>query len=872
MSIVGIDFGNMATLIAQTSKGGVDVILNDASNRQTASCMSFQGKQRYFGDAASSMARSNVKNTVSLMKLLVGRRYEEPAVQRELARAAFRHCAREDGGVGIVVDYDNEQKVLTVEHVMGMMLSLAKTIAYNANGKVQIADAVLAVPCWYTDAQRRGVMDACAIVGLNCLKVVNETTAIALSYGIYKSAKGLFSETDPVHIMFIDVGLTCYSVVIVDYVQEKLAVRATAWDQSVGGREIDALIVEYLCQQFEAKTKIDVRKNPKALLKLQAAAEKAKKTLSPAGVGEAVINVECLAEDSDLNCKLSLEELESRVAGVIAKLEAPILSALAEAGITREQLSDIEIVGGSSRVQCVKRALGSILGLDATALNFGLKTTMNADEAVARGGALQCAMLSSRVKVKPFNVTDTVQYPVEIAFEASGVAVGGEGEEEGKAGAEGESKGESQEEAVQIFSRGDEMPHKPRRLTFRNKNKSFDLSVRYGASAVASADSASSCVLPEGTCRTIANYRVEVPEAYAACAMGNDIRVTFGLDRSGCVNVVSAHLMEEVPDEPEPVVAAPDDAPVVPEGEAKEGEAKEAETPVAAPPAAPKRRYRKIDLVTTPLQMFSLSAAQVKTAVELESAMTIEDTLIRETADKRNELESFIYTMRDKLDSALKEYCTEAEKTSLTTGMEAAEEWLYGDGFESTKAEYVKKIDALKGPSALIEFRYSEEQNRPQACEQLKQHVGHIRTFAANTDVDHDHITVEERDTLRREADKLESWMYDMLAKQADRKQNDDPVLTCESVSNKRHEVHGLTNGILTKKRPKVEPPAPVPEAKTEEKKSSEPEAEASPNAEGDAAPAAEDKEEPAAAADSEQKSEEAPAAEDSSEKMDTTA
>jgi heat shock protein 4 len=826
MSIVGIDFGNMSTLIAQTSKGGVDVILNDASNRQTASCMSFQGKQRYFGDAASSMARSNVKNTVSLMKLLVGRRYDEPAVQRELARAPYRHCAREDGGVGIIVEYDNEQKVLAAEHVMGMMLSLAKTIAYNANSKVPIGDAVLAVPCWYTDAQRRGVLDACAIVGLNCLKVVNETTAIALSYGIYKSAKGLFSETDPVHVMFIDVGLTCYSVVIVDYVQEKLVVRSTAWDQSVGGREIDALIVEYLCQQFEAKTKIDVRKNPKALLKLEAAAEKAKKTLSPAGVAEAVINVECLAEDSDLNCKLSLEELESRVSGVIAKLEAPILSALAEANLTRDQLSDIEIVGGSSRVQCVKRSLGAILGLDPAALNYGLKTTMNADEAVARGGALQCAILSSRVKVKPFNVTDAVQYPVEVAFEASGVAVGGEGEEDGKAG-EGECKGEckgGEEEAVQIFSRGDEVPHKPRRLTFRNKNSSFDVTVRYGASAVAmGGDSAASCVLPQGTCRTIGSYRVHVPEAYttAVPAQGYDVRLTFGLDRSGCVYVVSAHLMEEVADESEP------DAPAAPaaegegkegegkEGEGKEGEGKEGEAPA---PAAPKRRLKKVDLEITSLQTFALSAAAVQAAIELESAMTIADTLIRETADKRNELESFVYTMRDKLDSALKEYCTEAEKASLTADMEAAEEWLYGDGFESTKAEYMKKIDALKGPSALIEFRCSEEQNRPEACEQLKQHVGHIRTFAANTDADHDHITAEERDTLREEADKIESWMYDMLGKQADRRQYEDPVMTCESMINKRQEMHGKTNAILSKKRPKVEPPAPVPEARSEEK------------------------------------------------------
>ena len=328
MSIVGIDFGNTSLLISQAAKGGVDVILNDASMRQTATSMSFQGKQRFFGDAAAAMARSNVKNTISCMKLLVGRRYDEPAVQAELAKAPFRHTRTVDGGVGVIVTYNDEDKVIPAEHLMAMMLSLGKTIAFNANNKVNIADSVLAVPCWFTDAQRRGIMNACSIVGLNCLKVVKETTAIALSYGIYKSAKGLFSETEPVHVMFIDIGYTCYSVVIADFVQEKLVIRSTAWDQ-LGGRDFDDVIIEFLAEQFQKKTSINVRNNVKAMLKLQAAAEKAKKTLSPVGVTEANISVECLAEDRDVNCNLTLEEFERRSAALIARLEAPILSALA---------------------------------------------------------------------------------------------------------------------------------------------------------------------------------------------------------------------------------------------------------------------------------------------------------------------------------------------------------------------------------------------------------------------------------------------------------------------------------------------------------------------------------------------------------------
>jgi heat shock protein 4 len=160
-----------------------------------------------------------------------------------------------------------------------------------------------------------------------------------------------------------------------------------------------------------------VRGNTKAILKLQAAAEKAKKTLSPAGVNEVNISVECLADDTDCNAMLTKAEFESRAEPLVARLRGPVEQALREAGLTKEQISEVEIVGGSSRVNIIKRTLSEILGLDASAVNYGLKTTMNADEATSRGGALQCAMLSSRVKVKPFNIVDRLYYGVNASFE-----------------------------------------------------------------------------------------------------------------------------------------------------------------------------------------------------------------------------------------------------------------------------------------------------------------------------------------------------------------------------------------------------------------------------------------------------------------------
>eukprot|EP01032_Pedospumella_encystans_P027911 gene27911-31528_t len=417
MSVAGIDFGNLNLLIGQTSKGGVDVILNESSNRQTAVAVSVQGKQRFIGDSGAAMARSNITNTISMMKMLVGRKFDDADVQAEIANLPFKTVKLPSGGVGISIMYNDEPLTVSAEHAMAMMLVKAKDTSSKANAGVNIGDAVLAVPHWFTESQRRGVVQAAEIAQLNCLKVANESVLVALSYGIFKSAKKLFSETEPQHVMFIDIGFTGMSVTIVDFIQENMKVLSTVCERTVNGRNLDNIIIEFLAETFQKKTGKDVRKNIKAVLKLQAAAEKAKKTLSPAGVNEVNISVECLADDIDLNALLTRKEFEDRAAELVSRLRAPIEKCLQEAGLTASQLTETEIVGGTSRVNIIKRTLGEILQLDASALNYGLKTTMNADEASSRGGALQCAMLSSRVKVKPFNIIDRLPYGIAASFE-----------------------------------------------------------------------------------------------------------------------------------------------------------------------------------------------------------------------------------------------------------------------------------------------------------------------------------------------------------------------------------------------------------------------------------------------------------------------
>ena len=791
MSVCGIDFGNLNALIAQAGKGGVDMVLNGASLRQTATCMSFQGKQRFFGDAAASMMRSNIKNTIDCMKLLVGRNYDDADVQLELSKAFYKHCKLPSGGVGIIVDYNDEETTLPVEHVMAMMLTKLKDTVLGTNG-IAIGDAVLAVPSWFTDSQRKGVLHAAEIAELNCLKIVNEGTAVALSYGIYKSAKKLFSETEPVHCMFVDVGYTCYTVTLADFVQEKLIIRSSVCDRELGGRDFDDVIIEFMAEQFQTKTGIDVRRNAKALRKLQAAAEKAKKTLSPAGVTQANISVECLAEDTDLNCILTLAEFETRCASLLSRLEGPILEALGEAQIDRSEVAEVELVGGSVRINCIKKILSEVMGLDASQVNYGLKTTMNSDEAVARGAALQCAIESSRIKVKPFSIIERVQYPVEVQYTADGADA-----------PVAESKGDDMEDecvqcssgglnTIEIYARGDELPRKPRRLTFRNKTDSFVLQTVYGPAAK----------LPPGQDRLIGTHTVKIPQEYTSSP--HDVRVTFVMDKHGCVQVSSAQLMEELP-------ATPSPAPQEPEENAAKGAEDKGEDK-AATPAVPKRRFKKVDLHVETVCV-GLTRKDIADCLEKEAHMANEDRIIIETADRRNELESYVYGMRDKLDASLAEFATNSEKAQFRELIDRTENWLYEDGFDSTKSVYTKKLDELKVLGNPIEKRLWEQSNRGEAVDAMKRQIEICKTFASDNSEAREHITAEEKAKVRAEADKAEEWLYDQLEKQGELSPYNDPIITVDSIGSKRKTLHTATKDIMAK-------PKPIP--KKEEQKPAE--------------------------------------------------
>lgn len=302
--------------------------------------------------------------------------------------------------------YLGEPRQFSVTQLTAMYLGKLRDIASNEL-KTGVSDIVITVPGWFTDIQRRALLDAAQIAGLNCLRLINDTTAVALGYGITKS--DLPEPENPRHVVFVDVGHSSTSASVVAFSKGRLDVKATAYDRHAGGRDIDYALVQHFAAEFKEKYKIDVLSSPKATFRLAAGCDKVKKVLS--ANAEAPLNVESIMNDIDATSRLTREEYEKLIAGVLDRIPGPIQQALADSGLTLEQIDAIELVGGCTRIPAVRAKIQSVLEGKV------LSTTLNQDEAAARGATFSCAMLSPIFRVREFSIHDITPYSIKFHWE-----------------------------------------------------------------------------------------------------------------------------------------------------------------------------------------------------------------------------------------------------------------------------------------------------------------------------------------------------------------------------------------------------------------------------------------------------------------------
>lgn len=304
------------------------------------------------------------------------------------------------------MNYLGEQQAFSATQLVAMYLGkLRDTAAHELN--TAVSDVVIAVPGWFTEKQRRATIDAAQIAGLNVLRLINDTTAAAYEYGIKKF--DLPEADNPRHVVFVDVGHSDMSVAVVAFSKGQLTVKSTAYDRNLGGRDIDFALVRHFANEFKGKYKIDVLSSPKAVFRLAASCEKLKKILS--ANTEAPLNVESIMEDIDASSKLNREQYETLIADVLDRVTAPIQAALADSGLTLEQIDAIELLGGSTRIPAVRQRIQSVFQ------GKTLSTTLNQDEAVARGATFACASLSPVFRVRKFSMVDIGSYAIKVQWD-----------------------------------------------------------------------------------------------------------------------------------------------------------------------------------------------------------------------------------------------------------------------------------------------------------------------------------------------------------------------------------------------------------------------------------------------------------------------
>nr|XP_025978277.1 heat shock 70 kDa protein 4L [Dromaius novaehollandiae] len=722
MSVVGIDLGFLNCYIGVARSGGIETIANEYSDRCTPACISLGSKTRAIGNAAKSQIVTNVKNTLHGFKKLHGRAFEDPYIQAERAKLPYELQKMPNGSVGVKVRYLDEERPFAIEQITGMLLAKLKETSESALKK-PVADCVISVPSFFTDAERRSVMAAAQIAGLNCLKLMNETTAVALAYGIYKQDLPALEEK-PRNVVFVDMGHSAYQVSICAFNKGKLKVTS---------------------------------------------------------------------------CRAQFEQL---CAALLSRVEPPLRAAMDQAKLQREDIYSIEIVGGATRIPAVKEQISNFFCKE-------ISTTLNADEAVARGCALQCAILSPAFKVREFSITDVVPYSITLRWKSS--------YEEGTGECE-------------VFSKNHAAPFS-KVITF-HKKEPFDLEAYYThPHEVPYPDSrigrfTIQNVVPQhdgDNSKVKVKVRVNIHGLFSVANASVIEKQNIDGDHSDTpMDTESSSKNQGKDDELDKMQVDQDEG--IQRSQAEQQSQADEETENAGTetktasgdkqdhPNQPKAKA-KVKSIDLPIQASlyrQLGQDLINCYIENEGKMMMQDKLEKERNDAKNAVEEYVYDFRDKLCGVFEKFITEEDSHKLTLMLEDTENWLYEDGEDQPKQVYMDKLQELRKFGQPIQERYMEHEERPKALNELGKKIQLLMKAVEaykNKDEKYDHLDPAEMEKVEKYVSEAMNWLNSKMNAQNKLSLTQDPVVKVAEMLAKSKELDSFCNPIVYKPKPKVEPP-----------------------------------------------------------------
>uniref|UniRef100_A0A673WKR3 Hypoxia up-regulated protein 1 n=1 Tax=Salmo trutta TaxID=8032 RepID=A0A673WKR3_SALTR len=752
-AVMSVDLGSEWMKVAIVKPGvPMEIALNKESRRKTPIAVCLKENERLFGDSALGSVK-NPKFVYRYLQSLLGKKHDNPQVAFYQKRFS-EHQLVKDASRGTVLFRNSEEMQYSPEELLGMVLNYSRGLAQDF-AEQPIKDAVITVPAFFNQAERRAVLQAAQMAGVKVLQLINDNTAVALNYGVFRR-KDINSTAQ--NMMFYDMGSGSTTATIVTYqtvktkdsgTQPQLQIRGVGFDRSLGGFEMDLRLRDHLAKLFneQKKTKKDVRENHRAMAKLLKEAQRLKTVLS--ANAEFMAQVEGLLDEMDFKAKVTRVEFEALCADLFERVPGPVQEALSSAEMSLDEIEQVILVGGSTRVPKVQEVLLKAVGKEELGKNI------NADEAAAMGAVYQAAALSKAFKVKPFLVREAAVFPIQVEFTRE---------------TEDEDGSRSLKHNKRIlFQRMAPYPQR-KVITFNRYTDDFAFDINYGDLSFLGQNDLS--VFGSLNLTTVQLSGVSSSFQKHMDAESKGIKAHFNMDESGmllldrslpCLNSGSFDLSE-----------LGNTISSLFGGGSSEPNAN----------------------VTEPVQVI-LSSVPILMLQDL----TDRDLEKQEREKTLNSLEAFIFETQDKMyQEEYQAVVSEEEKEAITTKLSEASAWMDEDGYSAVTKELREKLQELRKLCKAMFFRVEERRKWPDHLAALESMLNHSSFFLSVklTPEDDQIFTEVELKTLDRVINETITWKNDTVAEQEKRSPTERPVLLSKDIESKLslldREVHYLLN------------------------------------------------------------------------------
>uniref|UniRef100_A0A8C7CMU2 Hypoxia up-regulated protein 1 n=1 Tax=Oncorhynchus kisutch TaxID=8019 RepID=A0A8C7CMU2_ONCKI len=776
VAVMSVDLGSEWMKVAIVKPGvPMEIALNKESRRKTPIAVCLKENERLFGDSALGVSVKNPKFVYRHLQSLLGKKHDNPQVAVYQKRFPEHHLVTDESR-GTVLFSNSEEMQYSPEELLGMVLNYSRGLAQDF-AEQPIKDAVITVPVFFNQAERRAVLQAAQMAGVKVLQLINDNTAVALNYGVFRR-KDINSTAQ--NIMFYDMGSGSTTATIVTYQtvkteesgsQPQLQIRGVGFDRSLGGFEMELRLQDHLAKLFneQKKTKKDVRENHRAMAKLLKEAQRLKTVLS--ANAEFMAQVEGLLDDMDFKAKVTRVEFETLCADLFERVPGPVQDALSSAEMSLDEIEQVILVGGSTRVPKVQEVLLKAVGKEELGKN------LNADEAAAMGAVYQAAALSKAFKVQPFLVREATVFPIQVEFTS-----------------------EMEEDGSRILKHNKHIlfqrmaPYPQSKVFTFNHTDDFAFNINYGDLSFLGQEDLS--VFGSLNLTTVQLSGVGSSFQKHTDAEYKGINASFNMNESGVL------LLDRV----------------------KEKTTEEAAKTEAEKKAKHQKKNEIYEGVTVELQVKDILNPHLEAITSSNKKLqdlTDRDLKKQEREKTLNSLEAFLFDTQDKMyQEEYQAVVLEEEKENILAKLSQVSTWMDEDGYSASTKELREKLQSLRNLCKAMFFRVEERRKWPGHLATLESKLNRSSFFLRSSKLvpEDDRIFTDvELKTLEKVINETSTWKNNTVAEQEKSSPTERPVLLSKDIESKwallDREVNYLLNKPKAAKPKAAKPKAAKPKA-----------------------------------------------------------